>query len=97
MKRTYRKSILRTVKQTMSRFLAIFAIVALGVGFLAGLLATTPDMRYTADAYFDDTHLFDLRVLGTLGLTGEDVDAIRSVEGVAEVLSLIHISEPTRP
>ena len=45
MKKTYRKNVLRTVYKTLSRFGAIFAIVALGVGFLAGLLATTPDMR----------------------------------------------------
>ena len=39
LKRTYRKVILREVRFSLSRFLAIFAIVALGVGFLAGLLA----------------------------------------------------------
>ena len=86
MKRTYRKSMLRTLRSTISRFLAIFAIVALGVGFLAGLLAVTPDMRYTADQYFDQTHLFDVRVVGTLGLTDDDIAALRAVEGVEEVM-----------
>lgn len=66
MKRTYRKTVVRTIRQSLSRFLAIFAIVALGVGFLAGLLATTPDMRYSADRFFDETDLFDLRIVGTL-------------------------------
>ena len=86
LKKTYRKNILRTIGGTMSRFLAIFAIVALGVGFLAGLLATTPDMRYSGDKYFDDTHLFDIRTLGTLALSRGDVAAIRAVEGVGEVM-----------
>lgn len=86
MRRTYRKVMLRTVRQTMSRFLAIFAIVALGVGFLAGLLATTPDMRYSGDKYFDDTKLFDVRVMSDLGLSEDDIEAIRDVEGVEEVM-----------
>lgn len=78
MRRTYRKNILRTVRTTLGRFLAIFAIVALGVGFLAGLLAATPDMRYSGDRFFDETHMYDLRILSELGLTEEDVDAIRA-------------------
>ncbi len=86
MKKTYRKNVLRTVYKTLSRFGAIFAIVALGVGFLAGLLATTPDMRYSGDRYFDETHLFDVRVVSELGLTKDDVTAIRAVEGVADVM-----------
>ena len=69
MRRTYRKNILRTVRATLGRFLAIFAIVALGVGFLAGLLAATPDMRYSVDRFFDETHMYDLRILSELGLT----------------------------
>lgn len=86
MKRTYRKTVVRTIRQSLSRFLAIFAIVALGVGFLAGLLATTPDMRYSADRFFDETDLFDLRIVGTLGLTDEDVEAVRAIDGVEQVM-----------
>ena len=86
MKRTYRKTVVRTIRQSLSRFLAIFAIVALGVGFLAGLLATTPDMRYSADRFFDETDLFDLRIVGTLGLTDEDVKAVRAIDGVEQVM-----------
>ena len=86
MKRTYRKTVVRTIRQSLSRFLAIFAIVALGVGFLAGLLATTPDMRYSADRFFDETDLFDLRIVGTLSLTDEDVEAVRAIDGVEQVM-----------
>lgn len=86
MKHTYRKNIRRTVRETFSRFAAILAIVALGVGFLAGLLSTTPDMRYSADLFYDDTRLFDVRVVGTMGLTEEDMAALRAVDGVEEVM-----------
>lgn len=86
MKHIYRKNILRTVRETFSRFAAIFAIVALGVGFLAGLLSTTPDMRYSADLFYDETRLFDVRVAGTMGLTDEDITALRAVDGVEQVM-----------
>ena len=86
MKRTYRKNVLRTVKSSISRFGAIVAIVALGSGFFAGLLTTTPDMRCSADLFFDEGRLFDIRVVGTLALTQDDADAIRAVEGVEEMM-----------
>ena len=82
---SYQKNILRTFKGSASRFVAIFAIVALGVGFLAGLLSTTPDMEDSMDEYLDGENLFDLRVVSTLGLTDDDVEALRQVEGVAKV------------
>lgn len=85
LKRTYRKVILREVRFSLSRFLAIFAIVALGVGFLAGLLAATPDMRLSVDDYYDRMNIMDIRVLSTLGLSEEDIAAIRQADGVEQV------------
>ena len=85
MRRTYGKNFLRTVKETFGRFAAIFAIVALGVGFLAGLLSSTPDMRYSFDKYFDDSSMYDIRVLGSLGMTDGDVTALRNLDGVDNV------------
>lgn len=85
LKRTYRKVILREVRFSLSRFLAIFAIVALGVGFLAGLLAATPDMRLSVDDYYDRMNIMDVRVLSTLGLSEEDIAAIRQADGVEQV------------
>ena len=85
MANSYQKNILRTFKGSKSRFIAIFAIVALGVGFLAGLLSTTPDMEDSMEEYLDGGNLFDLRVVSTLGLTDDDVAALEQVEGVAKV------------
>ena len=84
MNRTYQKNIRRTLASTRSRFLAIFSIVALGVGFLAGLVSTTPDMRDSIEQYLDDANLYDLRIIGTLGLTDADVQAVRQVDGVLD-------------
>ncbi|MEG2915462.1 MAG: hypothetical protein RR839_03375, partial [Oscillospiraceae bacterium] len=87
MKKTYRKIVFRTIKHTFSRFVAIFAIVALGVGFLAGLLACTPDMSLSADKYFDNSKLFDVRILGDFGLTNDDVEIIKTIEEVDEIMA----------
>ena len=85
MTRSYRKNTLRTFKNTISRFAAVFAIVALGVGFLAGLNATPIDMKESMERYMDDGNFYDLRVVSTLGLTDEDVAALAQVDGVRQV------------
>lgn len=85
MTRTYTKNILRTFKNTKNRFFAIFSIVTLGVGFLAGLNSTPDDMKESMEAYMDDGNFYDLRIVSTLGLTDADVSALEAVEGVAQV------------
>ena len=85
MPRTYNKNVIRTFRSTRSRFFAIFSIVALGVGFLAGLSATPVDMKESMERYMDDSNFYDLRVVSTLGLTDEDVQALQQVSGVLEV------------
>ncbi len=80
--RPYWKNILRTARGSMSRFLAIFAIVALGSGFLAGVLASPLDMRISADSYMDRSDMYDLRVVSTQGLTDGDIEELRKLEGV---------------
>lgn len=80
--RPYWKNILRTARGSMSRFLAIFAIVALGSGFLAGVLASPLDMRISADSYMDQSDMYDLRVVSTQGLTDGDIEELRKLEGV---------------
>ena len=85
MPRTYNKNVIRTFRSTRSRFFAIFSIVALGVGFLAGLSATPVDMKESMERYMDDSNFYDVRVLSTLGLTDDDVQALRQVPGVQTV------------
>lgn len=53
---------------------------------MAGLLATTPDMRVSVDRYYDETRMFDIRVVSTLGLTEADAAAIRNTGGVKGVM-----------
>ncbi|MHB8064799.1 MAG: hypothetical protein ACYDG2_19570, partial [Ruminiclostridium sp.] len=76
MKSALRKDTLRELWRTRSRFLAIFAIIALGTGFFAGVKVTCPDMKLTADKYFQDYHLMDLKMVSTYGLNQDDINAI---------------------
>ena len=81
-KQALHKDFTMEIRRTPHRFGSIFLIVALGVAFFSGIRATEPDMRFSADAFYDRSALMDIRVLGDLGMTDEDVEAIRRVEGV---------------
>jgi putative ABC transport system permease protein len=71
------------VKNSLNRYLSILIIVALGVAFFSGIRASEPDMQISADRYYDDTALMDIRVISTLGLSEDDITAVMAVEGVS--------------
>ena len=73
-KRAMKKDFWMEIKKSRGRFLSIFLIVALGVSFFSGIRAAEPDLRLSGDAYFDEQNLMDLKVLGTLGITEEDLE-----------------------
>ncbi len=81
----YWKDIWQTVKKEKKRFLSIAVIATLGVTMMCGLRASCVDLRYSADRFFDEQNLFDVRVLSTLGLTDEDIEALAAIDGVEDV------------
>ena len=82
MKKALRKNFYMEIRHSLGRFLSIFFIVAIGCAFFSGIRASEPDMRYSGDAYFDEKNLMDIQVMSTMGLTEDDLDAIRAVDGV---------------
>ncbi|MBM6774340.1 FtsX-like permease family protein [Olsenella profusa] len=78
----FSQGVLRTVRGSLKRFLALATITALGVTMLVGLRAACADLRASADAFFDEQNLLDVRVQSTLGLSAEDVDALAALPGV---------------
>lgn len=84
MKKALHKDFWMEIRKSKARFISIFFIVALGVAFFSGIQAASPDMRLSGDAYYDESKLMDIKVVGTMGLTSEDVDATASVKGVQE-------------
>ena len=83
----FAKGVLRSIRGSLGRFLAIMGIVALGCGFYAGLQMCGPNMRLAADRYYDETQLWDLRVVSTLGFKDADVKRIASTEGVSAAVA----------
>ena len=62
MSRTLLKDTFREIKGSLGRFMAILGIVLIGVAFFAGVTASSYDMKYTADKYYDDNNLMDIRL-----------------------------------
>lgn len=84
-KKALNKDIRVEIRKSLGRFVSIFLIVALGVSFFSGLRSTENDMRYTGDAFADRSNLMDLRVISTMGLTDDDVNALSQVDGISGV------------
>lgn len=82
MRSMMRKTTFREIKQSFGRYFAILAIIALGVGFFAGLKETKPVMVQSADIYLTEKQFYDYRLLSTLGFEEEDVEALAAKEGV---------------
>lgn len=76
------KNTIREIARTKSRFLSIFLICAIGVGFFSGVRATQNIMTTSADDYYDGHRLFDLRVMGSFGLTEDDESALAEIDGI---------------
>ena len=82
MKTALLKDGIKVITKSYKRFISLLLIVLLGVGFFAGLRAASPDMKATVDKYFDDLNVMDIQVISTLGLTNNDLEAIKNVENV---------------
>lgn len=90
MVRTLLRSALREIRQSLGRYLAILAIVGLGVGFFAGLRTCQPAMMATGIDYLSEHNLHDFRLLSTLGFTREDVDDFAALDGVASARGAVY-------
>ncbi len=82
MKNAMLKNAFSEIKKTKSRFFSIFGIIAIGTGFFAGLLSSAPDMKLSADSYFDDSNLMNYRVISTFGFNEKDIEELESIEGL---------------
>ncbi len=87
---TLLKSTLRSIRQSLGRYLAILAIIALGVGFFSGLRMSQPDMLATGVEYIGKYQLYDFRLMSTLGFTEEDIEAFAALEGVENARGAVY-------
>lgn len=84
-KKSFCKEAYRTVWRTKSRFLSIFCITAIGVGFFAGINATSPDMEDSIDQYFSDSNLSDIQIVSPIGFSEDSIREIEETDGVDSV------------
>ncbi len=84
-KNVLRKDFYMEIRKSAGRFISIFFIVALGVAFFSGIRVAEPDLRLSGDAYFDRNSLMDIQVQSTMGITKEDIKALREIDGVEKV------------
>lgn len=82
MKKSLFKNNLKSIYKTRRRFISILVMAFLGVGFFAGLVATSPDMLDSLDKYADSSNLYDINIISTLGLTDDDITALQALDGV---------------
>lgn len=86
MKKALLKDSLKEIKNTYKRFISIALMAFLGVGFFAGIRATSPDMVDTIDKYYKSQNVYDIQIISTLGLTNEDITELEKIENVEKVI-----------
>lgn len=82
MNRSIIKLTKREIRSSLGRYLAIFAIIALGAGLFVGLRLSRPDFLETYNNYTNKTNFYDFRLVSTLGLTDEDLAEVKKLDGV---------------
>ena len=82
MKPTMIKTSIREVKGSFGRYVAILAIVALGVGFFSGLKVSKTAMLTTGEEYLEAHAFHHFRAISTLGFTSEDVRILEEKEEI---------------
>ena len=86
-----KKSTFREIKTSLARYLAIFAIVALGVGFFSGLRDCKESMVSTASRYLERTNFYDYQILSSYGADDDSVALAESWDGVKAAEGSIQI------
>ena len=85
LKKALLKDIFKEIIKSYKRFISILLMALLGVGFFAGLRASSPDMVDSIDSYYKAQNVYDIEVISTLGLTNQDIEAISKIENVKNV------------
>ena len=88
MKKALFKNNIKEIHKTRRRFISILIMAFLGVGFYAGLKASSPDMLESLDSYADNSNMYDIQVISTMGLTDDDVNEIRKIDGIDEAYGI---------
>ena len=86
MKKALAKDSIKEIKNTYKRFISILLMAFLGVGFFAGIKATSPDMVDTINNFYNTQNVFDIQVISTLGLTKDDISELSQIEEINQIV-----------
>ena len=86
MKNPMLRNFFRQIRKSLSRFLSILCIVALGGGFFVGVKAASPSMEYSAEQYFKNNNLMDYRLVSDYGFKEDDIKALEEMKGIKDVM-----------
>lgn len=88
LKKALRKDTFKEIRKSYKRFISILLMAFMGVGFFAGVRATSPDMELTLDTYLDKRLVYDIRLISTLGLTDDDINEISELDNVEKAVGI---------
>lgn len=78
----FQKDTFRLIRKTFKRFVTIFLIVLIGVGFMVGLMSSAPTMQMSVDKYFDNTNFMDIQLYSSYGFDDRDIEALKKAENI---------------
>ena len=79
------KNTIRKLKHSFGRYFSLLIIILIGIGFYAGIQSSVPSIKRLQNDYYNETNLMDLTVRSTLGLTDDDVSALKKLADVKDV------------
>lgn len=80
------RNMLRKIKKSFGRYISLMLIIAIGVGFYAGIIVSVPNIKRVQSQYYDDMNLMDIKINSTLGLTDDDITALKQLDNVKDVV-----------
>ena len=83
----FQRDTFRLIRKTFKRFVTIFLIVLIGVGFMVGLMSSAPTMRKSVDKYFDDANFMDVQIYSSYGFDDRDIEALKQAENVDDLFA----------
>ena len=78
------KNTFKKIKKSLGRYISLLIIVMVGVGFYAGIAAASPNIVRAADRYYKNSQLMFFKIVSSMGLTDEDVAAVKQIGGVED-------------
>mgnify|MGYP002516326959 FL=1 len=91
MTKTLIKEALRSIAANKLRFLSVAIIIAMGMSFYVGINSASPAMNYESNEYFDRNNLMDVYVSSSIPFTNEDIEKIKNIKNVTQVMSSRYI------